>query len=145
MPWWGWLAVGAALLAAEAAVQTEFWLALIGAGALTLGAALWLFGFEVPVWGQWLAFAALSIAYIFVFRRSILDRWVGSAPGMGPELIGEAGVAIARIAPGAVGQVALRGTTWKARNTGAAAVNARAAVQVTGRAGILLEIQGEEG
>ena len=141
MPWWGWLALGCVLLGAEALVQTEFWLAVIGAAALAMGLGLSL-GIEVPVWAQWAAFAVLAVAFNVGFRRRIYARLVGRAPGVGPALEGETGVAVERIEPGAVGQVELRGSSWRARNVGDAAVEARAAVRVEGRQGILLEVRG---
>ena len=42
MPWWVWLALGATLLVVEVAVQTEFWLAVLGVAALIVGIAAWM-------------------------------------------------------------------------------------------------------
>ena len=141
MPWWGWLALGAALLGAEIAVQTEFWLATIGAAAMVLGIALTLV--EGPVaWLQWIAFAVLAVAFNLLFRRPLHERLVGRAPGLEPELVGESGVALAAIAPGAQGPVELRGTTWQARNVGSESLAERAPVRVTAVRGILLEVRG---
>ena len=38
MPWWAWMAVGVVILVIEVAVQTEFWLAVLGGAALLVGA-----------------------------------------------------------------------------------------------------------
>ena len=70
MPWWGWLALGAALLGAEIAVQTEFWLATIGAAAMVMGLALTVVA-GPPFWLQWLAFAVLAVAFNLLFRRPL--------------------------------------------------------------------------
>jgi membrane protein implicated in regulation of membrane protease activity len=141
MPWWGWLALGAALLGAEIAVQTEFWLALVGAAALTMGLVLPLTA-DPRVWVQWIVFAVLAVAYNALFRRRLHEKLVGRPPGRAPELVGETGTALEAIAPGATGSVALRGTTWQARNVGTAALAAHAPVQVAGVDGILLEVRG---
>ena len=140
MPWWGWLALGAALLGAEIAVQTEFWLALIGAAAMAVGLARPV-GLDAPVWAQWIAFAALAIGFNTLFRRRLHERFVGHPPGLAPDLVGEPAVALEAIAPGAIGAVELRGTTWRARNVGAGPVSARDAVEVAGKDGILLEVR----
>jgi hypothetical protein len=140
MPWWGWLALGAGLLGAEIAVQTEFWLALVGAAAMAVGLARTI-GLDGPAWFQWIAFAALAIGFNALFRRRLHERFVGRAPGLAPELLGEAGVALEMIAPGAIGAVELRGTTWRARNVGATPVADRAPVKVAGTDGILLEVR----
>ena len=137
MPWWGWLALGAALLGAEIVVSTDFWLATVGAAAMTLGLALTLV--DPPrVWVQWILFAALAVLFNAVVRRRIRAR----PPGLEPELIGESGVALAAIAPGAQGSVEVRGTTWQARNVGGEALAARASVRVTAVRGLVLDVQG---
>jgi membrane protein implicated in regulation of membrane protease activity len=128
------------LLGAEIAVQTEFWLALVGAAALTMGLVLPLI-VDPRVWVQWIAFAMLAVAYNALFRRRLHEKLVGRAPGLSPELVGESGTALEAIAPGATGSVELRGSTWQARNVGTAALAARAPVQVAGVKGILLEVR----
>jgi inner membrane protein len=144
MPWWGWLAFGAALLGAEIAVSTDFWLATVGAAALVMGLVLPLFDQDdLPrAWVQWIWFAALAVLITGGFRRRLYERLVGRPPGLEPELVGESGVAIAPIAPGEEGSVELRGTTWKARNVGTEPLAARAPVRVTAVRGILLEVRG---
>jgi len=141
MPWWGWFALGASLLGAEIMVATDFWLATVGAAAMVIGLLLTLI--EAPrAWIQWLEFAALAVAFNALFRRRLHERWVGKPPGLEPELVGESGVAVAAIAPGAQGAVELRGSTWQARNVGTEPLAARAPVRVTGVSGIVLEVQG---
>ena len=141
MPWWSWLALGAALLGAEIAVQTEFWLALVGAAALTMGLVLPLI-VDPRAWIQWIAFAMLAVAYNALFRRRLHERFVGRPPGLSPELVGESGTALEAIEPGATGQVELRGSTWQARNVGTARLAARSTVRVARVDGILLEVRG---
>ena len=137
MPWWGWLVLGALLLGAETVLATDFWLATVGAAAMTLGLALTLV--DPPrVWIQWILFAALAVLFNAVVRRRIRAK----PSGLDPELIGESGVALAEIAAGGHGSVEVRGTTWQARNVGSEALAARAPVRVTAVRGILLEVRG---
>ncbi len=142
MPWWGWLALGAGLLGAEIAIQTEFWLALVGAAAMVMGLVLPLIEDDPRAWVQWIWFAVLAVVFNALFRRRLHEKLVGRAPGLEPELVGESGVALAAIAPGAQGPVELRGSTWQARNVGPEALAERAPVRVTGVRGILLEVRG---
>jgi membrane protein implicated in regulation of membrane protease activity len=142
MPWWGWLALGAGLLGAEIVLSTDFWLATVGAAAMVMGLALPLIADDPRAWVQWVWFAALAVLITGLFRRRLHERLVGRAPGLDPELVGESGVALAPIAPGAEGSVELRGTTWQARNVGTEPVAARAPVHVTAVRGIVLEVRG---
>ena len=135
MPWWGWMALGAALLGAEIAIATDFWLATVGAAAMAMGLALTVV--EPPrVWIQWILFAALAVLFNAVVRRRIRSK----PPGLDPELVGESGIALTAIEPGAQGPVELRGSIWQARNVGSEVLAARAPVRVTAVRGIVLEV-----
>jgi membrane protein implicated in regulation of membrane protease activity len=136
MPWWGWMALGAVLLGAETAISTDFWLATVGAAAMTMGLALTVVA-PPRTWIQWILFAALAVLFNAVVRRRIRAK----PPGLDPELVGESGVALAAIEPGAEGPVELRGTTWQARNVGGGPIAPRARVQVTAVRGIALEVR----
>ena len=141
MPWWGWLAVGTALLAAEVAVQTEFWLAVIGAAALGVGGLL-LLGVPGPVWLQWLLFAVLSVLLAMTVRRQVSERFARLGKGIEPELIGEHGTSREDIAPGAVGSVEVRGSTWRARNVGGTALGEGDTISVQAVNGLTLDVKG---
>src|SRR5262245_32749779 len=121
MPWWGWFALGAALLGAEIMVATDFWLATVGAAALTVGLA-WTVLEPPRAWVQWALFAAIAVLFNAVVRRRIRTK----PPGLEPELVGESGLALAALAPGQQGPVELRGTTWQARNVGGETIAERA-------------------
>ena len=102
---------------------------------MTMGLALTLV--EAPrAWIQWILFAALAVLFNAAVRRRIRAK----PPGLDPELVGESGIALAAIAPGAQGPVELRGSTWQARNVGGETLAERAAVRVIAVRGIVLEV-----
>jgi membrane protein implicated in regulation of membrane protease activity len=119
MPWWAWIVVGAALLAAEAIVTTDFWLFFVGISALLVG-LLGLTGAELPVWAQWLAFAALSVVLLAFVRRRLRQTLAraGAASESAGDVIGSQAVAREPIAAGARGRGELRGSPWQMVNAG---------------------------
>jgi membrane protein implicated in regulation of membrane protease activity len=141
MPWWGWIAFGSLLLAAEMVVPTDFFLLFLGAAALVVG-VLGLAGLDAPAWGQWLVFAALAVVAL-VFVRGWLRPRARDASPVDDTLVGETGTAEGSIAPGGVGQVELRGTTWSARNAGDGAIAARDRVRVVSVERLTLNVQRE--
>ena len=71
MTWWGWMIIGAILLAAElVAVDAQFFLVFLGLSAAIVG-LLGLSGVNLPEWAQWLSFAALSLISMFTFRKAL--------------------------------------------------------------------------
>jgi len=119
MVWWGWIVLGVVLLGAEVVLATDFFLVFFGAAALLVGLLL-LVGLGLPVWGQWLLFAALSVVGLLLFRRRLRAILRHSDREERPELVGESGVVRAAIRPGTRGAVELRGTTWTAEHGGGA-------------------------
>lgn len=140
MPWWGWLAVGAVLLASELAVQTDFWLAVLGVAALSVG-ALARFGIIETIWVQWAGFGVLSVFFAVFVRKRVHEKLVGTAPGIKAELIGEYGTVQTEIAPAGVGSVELRGSSWKARNVGDSPLAAGTRVRVEAVDGLQLDVR----
>ena len=142
MPWWGWITVGAILLLAEiTVVDLEFYLVFLGASALLTGLAV-MGGAPLPVWGQWLLFAALAGASLVFFRRSLYTRLRPPPEGEVSEgVVGERARVDEALAPGASGPVTLRGSTWTARNVGDAPIAATAECLVVGRQGLTLEVR----
>jgi len=140
MPWWGWIGLGCVLLAAELAVQTEFWLAIIGAAALALGAGL-LCGLAIPAWLQLLCFSALSILLAVTLRRGLVDWLARRGVGLDPTLVGEAGTSTSQIPPGEIGAVEVRGSTWRARNVGEQTLEAGDSLSVAAVNGLRLDVR----
>jgi len=141
MPWWAWLVVGAVLLATETAIQTDFWLALLGVAAFGM-AGLVRFGLIETIWVQWTTFGVLAVFFTVFVRKQIHAKLMGSAPGLKAELIGEYGTVQSEIAPAAIGSVELRGSSWKARNVGDSPLAPGARVRVEAVDGLLLDVRG---
>ncbi len=140
MPWWGWIVVGAALLAGEMAVDAQFFLVFFGAAALATG-LLTALGLAGPVWLQWAIFGVLCVAGTALFRRRLYDQLRGSAVEVGQGTVGEIAVARTALAPGGRGQAELRGSVWEARNTGAAAIAPGESARVERVDGLVLELR----
>jgi membrane protein implicated in regulation of membrane protease activity len=140
MPWWGWIVVGASLLASEVIVDAEFYLVFLGVSALTVGLAL-AAGVPAPMWLQWLAFAALSAFTFVTFRRKLYGALRGSPPGIQDTLVGEEGIALESIEPGHTGGAELRGSVWRARNGGAIVIAKGARVRVEAASGVVLDVR----
>lgn len=120
MPWWIWVLAGFLLLAIEF-VSTTMHLGLFAVGAFVV-AILVGFGVDMPLWGQLLTFAGVSIA-AFVFIRPMLVRQLKLNVTKNVDtLSGEQAIPLEDLAPGAQGRAELRGTTWSARNVGSEAL-----------------------
>ena len=142
MPWWGWILMAAALLGAELAISTEFYLVFVGLAALGVG-LLALAGLSGPAWLQWLIFGGLGALFLLSFRRRLVDR-LGRSVGSTQPLVGEVAVAREAIEGGSTGQAELRGSVWTARNTTARALGAGQRARVVWVEGLVLHVEPEE-
>jgi membrane protein implicated in regulation of membrane protease activity len=142
MAWWIWVVLGAALLAAELfLIDAEFYLVFLGVAALGVGFA-GAAGLDAPAWGQWLAFAALSVVLLAAFRARLYAKLRSGAVGVAEDaLAGETGVAREALAPGARGGAELRGTTWTAHNVGSEPIAAGARFRVERSEGLVLLVR----
>lgn len=132
MPWWAWLGSGIVLVGIELlGADLAFYLVFVGASAMVVG-VLQAAGAELPAWGQWLAFAALSIVAMVLFREKLYNRLRGDMPGFDNAVAGSAGqVSVGEAVPaGGRARVALRGTEWDASNIGTTAIAAGATARV---------------
>lgn len=110
-----WLALGLALVVAELATPSGFFIIFFGIAALTVGV---LSGLELAgtTWVQWSLFSVLSIAYVLVFRGRLQAK-VQIPPSTNVDsLIGVLAIVQERLLPGVVGRVEVRGSMWSARN-----------------------------
>lgn len=142
MPWWGWITVGALLLVAEITiVDLEFYLVFLGISALAVGLAL-VAGVGMPIWVQWLAFAALAIVSLVIFRQRVYSKLRPGAEGsISDGVDGEVATAMDAIPPGASGGVMLRGSRWTGRNQGPVPIPAGASCRVERRQGLILDVR----
>jgi membrane protein implicated in regulation of membrane protease activity len=120
--WWHWVVAGLILVAVELASAGGFYVIFFAIAALVVG-ILRLFGLAESLSQQLVLFAVISIASTLFFRSHAM-RWLGLDRGAADvdSLVGEVGVTADEIAPGAVGRVELRGTTWSARNASSAPI-----------------------
>ena len=141
MPWWGWMGIGMLLLAAELfIIEADFYLVFLGVAAALTG----LLGLAVPgmpPWLQWLAFAVLSLVLMVLFRKRVyrlLRREVADLPN---DMLREQVSLPEGLAVDGSCRVELRGSTWTARNVGAAPIAPGGIARVVGVEGITLKVE----
>jgi len=142
MPWWGWILVGTLLLGSEMLVDAGLYLLFLGVGALAVGLI------DVsdpgwPLWGEWLAFAALAGAATVVFRRRLYGKMHPEAPEIGNSVVGERILLTEALAPGAEARAELRGSAWTIRNTGDQLLPAGTRARVEAIDGLILELRAD--
>lgn len=143
MTWWGWMILGAVLLGAELfAIDAQFFLVFLGVAAVLVG-AVGLFGIALPEWGQWLAFAILSLLFMFSFRKSLYEKIRGGAKGFRETISGNTIEIIADLAPGADARAEYRGTNWTIRNVGDETIAGGSRAVVTKVDGLTLHVNAE--
>ena len=143
MAWYGWLILGAILLAAELfAIDAQFYLVFMGLSAIIVGLGN-IVGFVMPEWVQWLAFAALSVLSMFTFRRRIYEKLRGSAVGFNQSIAGNSLRIGVDLAPGAETRTEYRGTNWTVRNVGDTDIKAGATARIQKVDGLTLHLSSE--
>jgi inner membrane protein len=143
MPFWGWIVVGAVLLAAEATVvDAQFYLVFLGAAALATGVIAFAFGPLAPAAG-WALFGVLAIAGTATFRRRVYERIRRVDGKVSQGTVGEVAIARQPIPPGGRGQVEMRGTVWEGHNSGNSALMAGDRARVVATHGLVLELRRE--
>ena len=141
MPWWGWITLGILLMGAElVAVDAAFYLVFVGAAALCIG-ILGLGGMDLPVWGQYLSFAALAITSMVLFREKLYVKLRGSVPGFRDTRVGRTVTVDEDVPEGGETRVALRGTQWTAVNRGPGAIAAGSGARIVKTDGVELVIE----
>ena len=143
MEWWAWIAVGAILLGSELAfVDAQFYLVFVGASAFAVG-MLQLTGLGMPVWLQWLIFAALAITSLIIFRQRIYDRMRRKLPPLKGGPAGEVVTLPAELPPGETCRLEFRGCSWSALNGGKTVIAAGAKARIERVDGLTLVVHGE--
>ena len=119
MDWWIWVLFGLVLGLAELTTPGGFYLLFFGASAIGVG-ILERAGIVTTPWIQWFLFSALSILAVYLLRQPMKERFQKEVPDENSDtLTGDHAEASEDISAGGTGQVALRGTTWRAENIGA--------------------------
>jgi membrane protein implicated in regulation of membrane protease activity len=139
MDWWMWIAGGLALVVAELATPSGFFIIFFGLSALTVGLLAGL-NMVTAVWAQWLIFTALSVAYVLLFRGRLESRMQVPPPSNVDSLVGVLAIVQERLLPGVVGRVEVRGSTWSARNTSNVTLDAGQRARVTAVDGLTLAV-----
>ena len=134
-----WLALGLALVVAELATPSGFFIIFFGIAALTVGI---LTGLDMAgtVWVQWLLFSVLSIVYVLLFRGRLQAK-VQIPPSHDVDtLVGGLAIVQERLLPGVVGRVEVRGSMWSARNTSQVTLDAGQRARVVSVDGLTLAV-----
>lgn len=142
MIWWYWLLLGLILAGAEMMAPGGFYLLFFGIAALLVGA---LAGFELVAadWLQWLLFSAIAVVSMLLFRGPLLRMSQEHKSQPVDTMVGEAAVLLDDLPAGQTGKAELRGSTWSARNTGAAPLNKGQRATVTKVDGLTLWLKPE--
>ena len=134
-----WLALGLALVVAELATPSGFFIIFFGIAALTVGI---LAGLDAAgtTWVQWLLFSVLSIAYVLLFRGRFQVKMQLPPPNDVDSVIGKLAIVQERLLPGVVGRVEVRGSMWSARNTSQVTLDAGQRARVASIDGLTLTV-----
>jgi membrane protein implicated in regulation of membrane protease activity len=142
MPWWGWLVVGAVLLASEMfLLDAQFYLVFLGISAAVVG-LLGGAGFEMAAWAQWLTFGALSLISMIEFRQRVYQRVRGKT-GLVEERVtlGDRVVVPTALAVGETCRIDYRGSSWSARNVGERPIDAGKEAVISQVEGLTLHVK----
>ena len=143
MTWWTWMIFGAVLLCAELfAVDAQFYLVFLGVSAALVGFAS-LFGIAMPEWGQWLAFAIVSLFFFFTFRKTLYTKIRGGGEDYSATLHGESVKIQEELEPGKDGRTEYRGTKWTVVNVGAGTIAAGSRAKVVEVDGLTLHVSAD--
>jgi len=122
MSWWGWMILGLVLLGAEMGfLDAAFFLVFLGVSALFVG-SLKLAGVPMPMWAEWVTFAAASLVSMVFFRKRVYTLVRGGAKGLADPLVGEFVTINESLQPNASTRAEHRGSTWTVRNSGEVAI-----------------------
>jgi membrane protein implicated in regulation of membrane protease activity len=141
MAWWYWIIIGTLLLGVELfAVDLQFFLIFIGAGAIVVG-LVGMLGIDLPVWTQWLLFAVLSIVAMLTIRRqlyaSLRRRPLAKVDGDANQIVRIP----EELAPGKSMRIEYRGSGWTALNVGERLIPAGDEARIESVDGLTLRVR----
>jgi inner membrane protein len=141
--WWHWIVLGLVLAAFELVNPGGFFIIFFGCAAIAVG-ALSGAGLAGPLWMQVLLFSVLAVSSLLLFRRRLLQTLQSdAAPRAMDDVVGELGTVSEDLAPGGLGKVELRGSSWSARNDAATLLPRGARCRVVRVEGLLLHVERE--
>jgi membrane protein implicated in regulation of membrane protease activity len=141
MAWWGWAVIGTLLLCAELfAIDAQFYLIFIGAGAIVVG-LIGLAGIDFPIWAQWLLFAVLSITAMLTVRRHLYERLRSQTTARVDTDVNRHVLIPQELAPGRSSRVEYRGSGWTAVNIGDQVIPAGSEVRIDSVDGLTLNVR----
>lgn len=141
MQWWTWLIFGIALLAAELfAIDAQFYLVFLGAGALVVGLGM-MIGIDLPSWAQWITFGVVSLIFMVTIRRKLYERLRLAPRRIGPEAVGQTIQIKQELPPGRSCRAEFRGTTWKALNVDNVSIPAGSMARIALVEGLTLHVR----
>ena len=141
MAWWGWGILGMALLGVELlAVDAQFYLVFAGIAAVTVG-LLNLVGLELPIAGQWLLFAVLSVGAMFTLRRPIYAKFMNRPFGNVSTDLDQRVVLPQELPPGKTCRIEYRGSGWTAINIGDESIPPGGAARIDSIDGVTLRVR----
>jgi membrane protein implicated in regulation of membrane protease activity len=137
------MVLGLVLLGIELfAVDAQFYLVFLGVSAAIVGLA-GLFGFNIPEWGQWLAFATLALFFFFTFRRTLYSKIRSGGENYPETLSGESINVASDLEPGKEIRAQYRGSDWTVRNIGDAVIAGGSRAKVVKVEGLTLHVAAE--
>jgi inner membrane protein len=144
MIWWYWMLLGLLLVGAEMMTPGGFYILFFGLSALMVGTLAGLGLVDVD-WVQWLLFSGIAVGSLLLCRGPLVRMVKGQAsetPDI-DSMAGELAIPLEPLAVGATGKAELRGTTWSAKNVGAAPLGKGQRGKVTHVEGLTLWITPE--
>ena len=143
MAWWAWMIFGVVLLSAELlAIDAQFYLVFLGVSAMLVGLA-GIAGPDLPLWVEWLSFAALSVLMMFTLRRQLYEKVRGRALGTVESDVGGRLALAQELAPGKSCRTEYRGASWTAVNVGAQPIAAGSEARIESVDGLTLRVRAE--
>jgi len=141
MAWWSWCVIGTLLLGAELfAIDAQFYLVFIGAGAIVVG-LVGLIGIDLPGWAQWLLFAVLAIIAMVTVRRQLYEKLRRRPLGKVDTDVNHRILVSQDLAPGKECRVEYRGSGWTAINVGDQVIPAGADARIDAVDGLTLHVR----
>jgi membrane protein implicated in regulation of membrane protease activity len=144
MPWWGWMILGGFLLASELLlIDAAFYLVFVGVAAIITGFGVLLSLVPLAEWVQWLAFAALSVVTMLLFRERLYRRLRPAAIGFDGAPDGQQITLGTALAPGDSASAQWQGSTWKVTNEGEEPIPAGGRARILRRRGLGFAVASE--